>query len=118
MLEAKFDIKEHHDKELKFKVIGGMEASIERAQCGECETTFDRKSGGKVLYVREKGKNDYYCGSCKSDILVSTVAHPIHDGPFPLSGSGKCQYEYVPYCPKCEKETPFHGDEIRTGPFA
>lgn len=53
------------------------------------------------------------CNACKSSIRAKTVAHPIHDGPFPLSGSGKCEYEEVIYCPKCEKEPSFHGTPIK-----
>lgn len=55
----------------------------------------------------------YVCKKCGERILVAIVAHPIHDGPFPLSGSGKCKYEDVPYCPKCETKPSFHGSPIR-----
>jgi len=59
---------------------------------------------------REDGK--LYCKECGSVILGAKVAHPIWDGPFPMSGSGKCFYEEVPYCPKCEEKPSFHGEPI------
>lgn len=55
----------------------------------------------------------YTCNTCGSAIMATTVAHAIHDGPFPLSGSGRCEYEEVPYCPKCETKPSFHGRPIR-----
>ena len=47
--------------------------------------------------------------------MGAQVAHPIRDGIFPLSGSGKCKYEFVPYCPKCETEPSFHGSPVYEG---
>ena len=44
--------------------------------------------------------------------MGARIAHPIWDGPFPMSGSGRCDYEEVPYCPKCEKKPDFHGTPI------
>jgi len=41
------------------------------------------------------------------------VAHLIHDSLFPLSGSGKCNYEYVPYCPNCENKPSFHRAPVK-----
>jgi hypothetical protein len=75
---------------------------------------FARKRGDKVVYrVTEDG---YACVQCNSEIMAGRVAHPIWDGPFPMSGSGRCHYEDVPYCPKCEKEPNFHGSPIEVGP--
>ncbi len=76
---------------------------------------FMRSRGRQTIYrvVRKEGDNqEYVCNSRDSEILGATVAHPIHDGPFPLSGSGKCEYETVPYCPKCEQRPSFHGSPI------
>ena len=62
------------------------------------------------------GSKGWKCNDCGSDIMSATVAHPIHDGPFPLSGSGQCHYEDVPYCPKCEEKPNYNGSSI-TIPF-
>ncbi len=67
----------------------------------------------KLVKEDNKGTQNYECNGCGSEILGVTVAHSIHDGPFPNSGSGKCQYERVPYCPKCEEEPKFHGSAIK-----
>ena len=64
----------------------------------------------------ERGNVELKCNKCNSDIMSATVAHPIHDGPSPLSGSGRCHYEQVPYCPKCEEKPDYNGDFI-TVPF-
>ena len=77
-----------------------------------------RKSGqvkdGKWLVLTEStGKEGVgYTHNCGTEILGETVAHPIWDGPFPCSGRGQCEYETVPYCPKCEEKPSFHGAPI------
>ena len=65
-------------------------------------------------YFRDSkdGKGFYKCKKCGSQILTVQVAHPIWDGPFPKSGSGRCKYESVPYCPNCELKPNFHGAAI------
>ena len=61
-----------------------------------------RKKGSDVIY--KEMHDEYRCMNCDSPIRVANVAHPIHDGsPSSLSGSGRCYYEEVPYCPTCEK---------------
>lgn len=72
---------------------------------------FARRKGNNIVYrVTDDG---YKCVQCNSVIIAKRVAHPIWDGPFPMSGSGRCHYEDAPYCPKCEKETEFHGVPIQ-----
>lgn len=45
---------------------------------------------------------------CGTDVAPKQVSHPVHDGPFPLSGSGEVRVETVPFCPTCEEEpSPF-----------
>jgi hypothetical protein len=70
-----------------------------------------RKKGSETTY--RKTDDGYRCTTCDSEIISGRVAHPIWDGPFPMSGSGRCHYEEVPYCPKCEKEPNFSGRPIR-----
>lgn len=70
-----------------------------------------KKKGNEIAYRKTNG--GYECTSCGSEIIAGKVAHPIWDGPFPLSGSGKCHYEEVPYCPKCEKEPNPSGSPIQ-----
>ncbi len=53
---------------------------------------------------------------CGVEIQGRKVAHPIHDGPFPLSGGGRVHYETVPFCPECETEPNFHGSPIDHDP--
>jgi hypothetical protein len=77
---------------------------------------FMRGRGRKVIYrvvSENQGNQEYVCNTCGSEIQGVSVAHPIQDGPFPLSGSGKCAYEDVPYCPKCEQKPNFHGAATR-----
>lgn len=73
---------------------------------------YHRKIGSNIIY--KFNGEDFVCLDCGSEILAAKVAHPIHDGPFPLSGSGKCHYEEAPYCPKCEEKPSFHGSPITT----
>lgn len=106
------DLRECHETELEWQALGGRDHQIEGAQCKFCETIYERRNTGKVMYIHRKDSDSYICGTCGSEIQGTKVAHPIHDGPFPLSGAGKCQYETVPYCPKCEEEPNFHGSII------
>ncbi|MBI3334778.1 hypothetical protein HYZ97_04800 [Candidatus Pacearchaeota archaeon] len=70
--------------------------------------------GRSVIYrIRTEREQTCECTNCKGKIVSKTVAHAIWDGPFPMSGSGRCHYENVPYCPQCEKEPPFHGSPIQ-----
>ncbi len=69
---------------------------------------FIRKRGTNVAY--KKVGRDYRCVQCDSEIMGGTVAHSIWN--FPLSGSGECHYETVPYCPKCEEKPNFSGEPI------
>ena len=57
--------------------------------------------------------NTFKCSTCNSDILAVTVIFSIHDGPFPLSGSGKTVRQQFPYCPNCESKPEFHGLPIK-----
>lgn len=50
--------------------------------------------------------------TCGTVLLGARVHHPIHDGPFPLSGSGQVHIETVPYCPTCEEAPSPHGRPI------
>ena len=84
----------------------------EIAQQGERQ--FLRAQGSKHIY--EKKEDSYICTKCNTEILGARVAHAIHDGPFPMSGSGRCHYETVPYCPKCEEKPNFHGSPVKEDP--
>lgn len=59
--------------------------------------------------------DDWTHDKCGTVLLGARVAHPIHDGLFPLSGGGDVQMEVVPYCPTCEKKPSFHGTPITQG---
>ncbi len=69
---------------------------------------FMRARGRSVSYrivsKDKQGNQTYECAQCSGEIKGARVVHPIWDGPFPCSGSGKCHYETVPYCPKCEEQ--------------
>jgi hypothetical protein len=63
-------------------------------------------------YVQQED-GSYICRDCSEAIMGAQVAHPIWDGPFPCSGSGRVKYETVPFCPKCESEPSFHGTPVQ-----
>ncbi len=68
---------------------------------------YERKKGSNVVYALN-GK-DYSCLDCGTTILAVDRTHSIHDGLFPLSGSGEVAHEPIPYCPKCEKKPSSNG---------
>lgn len=57
------------------------------------------------------------CDKCGGVRLEATVAHAIWDGPFHGSGSGKCKYETIMYCPDCGKKPDYHGAPIHVDPM-
>ena len=50
-----------------------------------------------------------FCKKCGGEKKAATVAHPIWFDEFQMAGPGKCEYETVYYCSKCEEEPDFHG---------
>ena len=78
--------------------------------------TYVRKDRKEIVYVGKKNK-EFTCSTCGTTILTAIVTHPVHDGPFPLSGSGRCRNEEVPYCPKCEEKPSSSGEIITQGQF-
>lgn len=82
--------------------------SMEGSYCPICKTIRERKNG-QVVYTK---KNAVYTCQCGAEVLAAEVFHPIHDGPFPLSGSGRVKKEIVPFCPKCEEKPSSSGKII------
>lgn len=75
---------------------------------------FMRPEGRTVVYriasqTPDGKKQEYECAKCDSTILGITVTHPVWDGPFPCSGSGRVESEQVPYCPTCETKPGYFG---------
>jgi hypothetical protein len=76
--------------------------SVYQAECEKCGCHYQYRSGGSVLYKTTNRGQDWVCAKCGGEISGTSVNHPVHDGPFPLSGSGHVKTEVVPYCPSCE----------------
>src|SRR3989338_9544490 len=102
-------------EKLEFKVIENIPswAAFKPEIAKKDGIEYHRKRGSEIVY--KCSDDGFECMSCGSEILAARVAHPIHDGPFPLSGSGRCEYEQVPYCPKCEEKPNYHGSFITVG---
>ncbi|MBA7674319.1 hypothetical protein ES703_82529 [subsurface metagenome] len=84
-----------------------MEQHNEKRQGGQI------KDGKWLVLTESTGKEGKgYKHKCGTEIKGASVAHPIWDGPFAMSGSGQVHTETVPYCPKCETEPGFHGAPI------
>ncbi len=72
-----------------------------------------QKRGDKWLVMTEsEGTRSNYTHSCGTTVMGARVAHSIHDGSWPGSGSGSVHNEEVPYCPKCEDKPDYHGAPI------
>lgn len=85
---------------------------MEKRQGGAAIEDANGKKKWLVL-TESKGKEGVgFKHKCGTEIEGATVAHPIWDGPFPMSGSGRCHYETIPYCPKCETKPDFRGAPI------
>lgn len=59
---------------------------------------------------------DDWIHKCGTTLLGARVFHPVHDGPFELSGSGRVVHEIVPYCPTCEERPSERGAPIKEDP--
>lgn len=73
------------------------------------------KDGEKIWLVLSEstGKEGVgYTHSCGEQIIGKTVYHPIWDGPFKCSGSGRVHREIILFCPKCEYEPDENGTPI------
>lgn len=99
-------------KELQFEKRG---ISVSQAHCDSCGVYYQKRSGSTEVYKTADGGEGWSCAACGTEVQGTEVAHPIHDGPFALSGSGRVQNEVVPYCPKCETKPSFHGEFITVG---
>ncbi len=111
MAELEFIVEEDWKKFQKESLWAAFVRSIAHDGSGQRYVRNALRPDSQIYrVVKSNGKNEeLQCNTCGSDIMVATVAHPIHDGPFPLSGSGRCHYEEVPFCPKCEKEPSYSG---------
>jgi len=88
-------------QELSFKSVNGP---TWRTYTPEIAKSGDGKiyhKNGDHVYI-ESG-DEFKCVDCNDTVMAATVHHSIHDGPFPLSGSGSVKNESVPYCPTCEE---------------
>lgn len=88
-----------------------------KTPCGEKEVLTpdeleDRIQNRDMTRYQQKDNGGWYCNACGCTILLQKIPHPIWDGPFSCSGSGKCFYEDVPYCPECEEIPNFEGEPI------
>ncbi len=98
-------------EDLKFKPIKAGDWETVRFEKAVREgAEFLRKMDSEIIY-KLNGKK-YECLNCNSQVLLASVIHPIYGGSFPLSISGECHYEYVPYCPRCEKKPSSNGTPI------
>ena len=117
-------------KDLEFKVNESWKKLANENSWISFIPEFAKDSNGQK-YMRRKGNSNIYkitsendegkffveCSECESKIISATVTHSIHDGPFPLSGSGQCKYEKVPYCSNCEEKPNYSGAPINI-PFS
>lgn len=53
--------------------------------------------------------------SCGTDLVSAGVLHPVHDGPFPLSGFGNVYRQVVAYCPACHEKPGESGRPVKPG---
>ena len=77
-------------------------------------TVYLRDRERQIVYRKIDG--GYQCVGCDEIVMGEKIAHPIWDGPFSMSGSGRVYSEIVPYCPKCEEKPSYHGRPISIGP--
>jgi hypothetical protein len=95
---------------------GGNEAFRGQFTSCKCGAYYERNGEtGKIYYQTSSGgeRSEIKCVDCDSDVLDMERRHPVWDGPFPLSGSGRVVTAHIPYCPKCEEVPKERGSPIR-----
>lgn len=69
--------------------------------------------GREENYYRRDG--EWHCRKCHTIIASVNSIVSVHDGPFPLSGSGKTAEVGIPYCSECEEEPKPYRLPLRVG---
>ncbi len=91
---------------------------MEKRQSGQIIDDV-KKKGHKIWLVLAESKGKEGVGfkhKCGAEIQGKRVTHPIHDGPFPLSGFGRVHTETIPFCSECEIEPNSSGAPIDHDP--
>jgi hypothetical protein len=99
-----------NEKEARFIVFEGEICGVPTNHLEKPET--EKRAPGDKSNWKKSDDGSWHCNTCGALIMGAQVAHPIHDGPFPLSGSGSCEYETIGYCPNCERKPGFHGAPV------
>ncbi len=103
-----------NDKEARFLLVDAEILTSPPSVLEKPES--EKRAPGNEANWTKKSKNEldesWTCNTCNAIIQAVQVAHPVHDGPFALSGSGECRYETVGYCPNCERKPSFHGAPV------
>lgn len=98
-----------NDKRARFLLLDGVVCAVAPSSREKPESE-KRAPGDESNW--KKVDDRWVCKTCEATVMAVQVAHPIHDGPFPMSGSGECRYEEVGYCPNCERKPNFHGAPV------
>ncbi len=85
---------------------------VEQKRQGGRTTKKDGEDIWLVLTESEGKEGVGFTHSCGEEIQGTSVASPIWDGPFRMSGSGRVHTQTVPFCPKCETPPDYHGAPI------
>ena len=113
------------EETLEFKLTDSWKKALAEGQrfpivpefaTGSDGTKYMRPQGRSIVYrvvKEENGKQEYVCNNCSSKIEGAEVRHPVWDGPFLCSGSGRTISGIVPYCPKCEQKPNSQGNPIQ-----
>ncbi len=61
------------------------------------------------------GDDGWKCKTTGAEIVATTVGRSLHDGPFPLSGSGRVVDVLHLHCPACQPDwkKPNHGTPVK-----
>ena len=78
----------------------------------ELNIRIDERQKQDWINYKKQIDGTFKCLECGSTILSATIAHPIWDGPFAMSGGGRVFNEEVSYCPKCDEKPSFHGSPV------
>lgn len=71
-----------------------------------------------ATWLREHARSEpdgWVCKKTGADIMCTQVGRSLHDGPFPLSGSGKVLTVGHLHCPACQPDwkAPNYGESIK-----
>ena len=89
----------------------GVDYNWKSAKCGSCLAEYVQNLGSMSMYTKTIGSSQFTHAKCGGEVKLKPVFHLIEDRTTKVN-FGESIIEFVPYCPRHEKEPEDHGREV------